>query len=56
MYLGPAVEKQGCGSPTMQGELLGPGAFKEFLAWFLQARGSRAWCRWTGVCWPSQLL
>lgn len=25
-------------------ELLGPGAFKEFVAWFLQARGSGAWC------------
>lgn len=51
MYLVPAVETGGCGSPTMQGELLGPRAFKEFLAWFLQAQGSRAWCRWIGARW-----
>lgn len=24
-------------------ELLGPGAFKKFLVWLLQARGSGAW-------------
>lgn len=29
-------------------ELLGPGAFKEFLVWLLQARGSGAWCSLDG--------
>lgn len=40
MYSVPSVEK-GAEEAPLCSELLGPGAF---VAWFLQARGSGAWC------------